>query len=294
MITTRTPLRISLIGGGTDIPSFYKKAPGAVVSFAINKYVYVSVNKKFDGKFRVSYSQTENVDSIDDIQHELVREALRLFSIKTGLEITSISDIPGNGTGLGSSSSFTVGLLNALGKNNAPSVLAERAFTVEAEKCFHPVGKQDQYAAACGGVNYMMFGRNYVKISPIKLTQKWTEEFESHALLLWTGITRDANEILAVQNKNFLNGGNIEIGKQMARLANDFYAELLGDITIPRIGEYLQQAWQIKKFFASGVSNSKIDALYEKAMWNGALGGRGITSYGISLIGLSRVYSASF
>lgn len=274
MLTTRTPLRISLVGGGTDMPSFYKKHTGAVISFTINKYVYVSINKKFDGKLRVSYSKTENVDSVDDLQHELVRESLKLFNIKSGLEITSISDIPGSGTGLGSSSAFTVGLLKALGTTNGTVTLAERAFTVEADKCSHPVGKQDHYSAAFGGLNYFVFGKNKVEHNPIMPSIKMVQELQSHSLLLWTGITRDANEILKNQNKTFLDGGNIEIGKQLSRLADDLYVEMSDGIEMERIGEYLQKAWQLKKFLAQSITNSKVDAWYEKAIWKGAYGGK--------------------
>lgn len=274
MITTKTPLRISLCGGGTDLKSFYSKHTGAVVSFSINRYVYVSVNKKFDGRLRVSYSKTENVDSVDDLQHELVRESLRLFNIKSGLEITSISDIPGGGTGLGSSSAFTVGLIKALSDHISLGSLAERAFTVEADKCNHPVGKQDHYSAAFGGLNHFLFSRRKVEWNPISPSLKLIKDLESHSLLLWTGITRDANEILKTQNKTFLDGGNIEIGKQLSGLADDLYVEMLDGIEMERIGEYLQKAWQLKKFLAQGITNSKVDAWYEQGMWKGAYGGK--------------------
>lgn len=274
MLITRTPLRISLIGGGTDMPSFYKKNAGAVVSFTIDKFIYISVNQKFDGKYRVSYSKTENVNSIDEIQHNLVRESLRLFNIKTGLEIVSVADIPGSGTGLGSSSAFTVGLLKALGKDIQPSILAERAFTVEAEKCYSPIGKQDAYASAHGGLNYMAFQKNSVKVIKINPSKDWIREFEDNSLLLWTGVSRDANDILRAQNKTFLDGGNVEIGKMLAQLANDLYVGLLSGISIPEIGLLMEEAWKIKKFLAHGVSNFQIDVWCEIAMRNGAYGGK--------------------
>lgn len=263
-----------MIGGGTDMPSFYKKNAGAVMSFTIDKFIYVSVNQKFDGKYRVSYSKTENVGSIDEIHHPLAREALRLFNIKTGLEITSVADIPGNGTGLGSSSAFTVGLLKALGKDVQPSILAERAFTVEAEKCFHPTGKQDVYASAHGGLNYMAFHKNSVKVVKIHASDDWIRDLEEHSLLLWTGTSRDANEILKAQNKTFLDGGNVEIGKMLAQMANDLYVGLLNEIGIPEIGLMMDEAWKVKKFLAHGVSNYKIDNWLELAMRNGAYGGK--------------------
>lgn len=275
MLITRTPLRISLVGGGSDVKSFYTKHTGAVVSFCINHYVYVSVNKKFDGKLRVSYSKTENVDSVDDLQHELVRESMRLFNLKSGLEITSVSDIPGNGTGLGSSSSFTVGLLKALGESTVNTgILAERAYTVEAEKCFKAVGKQDHYAAAFGGLNYFVFGKNKVEWEPISQTLKLIHELESHSLLLWTGIARDGNEILKKQNKTFLDGGNIQIGRQLAGMATDLNCEMRDGISMPRLGEFLQEGWRLKKFLAQGISNKKVDDWYEAGMWKGAYGGK--------------------
>lgn len=275
MLLTRTPLRISLVGGGTDMPSFFRKHTGAVVSFTINHYVYVSVNKKFDGKLRVSYSKTENVDSVDDLQHELVRESMRLFNLKSGLEITSVSDIPGNGTGLGSSSSFTVGLLKAFGESTVSAgTLAERAYTVEADKCLKAVGKQDHYAAAFGGLNHFTFGKDKVNWEPISPTLKLINELESHSLLLWTGIARDANEILKKQNRIFSDGGNIEIGRQLSGLASDLNFEMRDGITMPRLGEFLQEGWRLKKFLAQGISNKKVDGWYETGMWKGAYGGK--------------------
>lgn len=274
MITTQTPLRMSLVGGGTDMPAFYKQHPGSVVSFAINKYVYVSVNKKFDGRIRVSYSQTENVETVDEIKHDLVRETLKLFNLKSGLEITSVSDIPGSGTGLGSSSAFTVGLINALGKSHSPSTLAERAFVVEAENCYHPVGKQDMYASAHGGVNHYVFGRNFVRVDPIPISEKWQREFESHSLLLWTGISRDANEILKTQSKGFSEGNKTGVGQQLALLADNFYYEILSGISMERTGEFLDEAWKVKKFLVSSISSLKVDSWYETAIASGAFGGK--------------------
>jgi D-glycero-alpha-D-manno-heptose-7-phosphate kinase len=274
MLTTRTPLRISLVGGGTDTPSFFRQHIGAVVSFAISKCIYVSVNKKFDGKYRISYSKTENVDTIDKIQHDLVRESLKMFTIPTGLEITSVSDIPGSGTGLGSSSAFTVGLLNALGRETDKQKLAERAFTVEAIKCRHPIGKQDCYASAYGGMNLFRFSRKTVSVSPIELSDQWKNEFESHCLLLWTGITRDANEILERQDRSFRSGGNIKIGTQMTYLAEDLHSELLDECPMIRIGEFLTEGWIIKKFFANGISSANIDRWIEICNMNGAYGAK--------------------
>lgn len=274
MLITRTPLRISLAGGGSDLPSYYRTKPGAVISFAIDKYVYVMVNRLFGGGIRVSYSKMENVSSVDEIKHELVRETLRLHNIKNGLEIVSIADVPGSGTGLGSSSAFTVGLLKALGKDVHPSVLAERAYTVESEKCFHPVGKQDQYASSHGGMNFITFGKNSVKVTPLYPSSKWRRNFEKHALLLWTGMVRDANEILKQQSASFSNGSSIEVGLHLSKHAHEMYQEILEGTDILRVGELLDKTWKTKKLMAPGISNPKIDEWYETALELGASGGK--------------------
>lgn len=271
MIISKTPLRVSLVGGGTDIPAFYEKSPGAVVSFSIDKYVYVTVNDKFDGHFRVSYSETENVGSIYDIKHDLVRQALWQFQVKKGLEIVSVADIPGEGTGLGSSSAFTVGLINALNYHYqqdylSPGVLAELAFKVESGP--HPdIGKQDAYAAAYGDFNFMHFTRNSVEVTPLVMD----EEVEKWFLLLYTGITRSSVELLREQRKA-LEGKNFEIGKGMARLAEEFTRKYYdGDLNI---GELLHENWLLKSCIAPGISNFEIDEWYRVARENGAEGGK--------------------
>lgn len=275
MLITKTPLRISLIGGGTDQEAFYSQHPGCVVSMAINLYIYISVNRKFDGKFRISYSKTENVETIAEIEHPIVRKALYAHDIQTGLEITSVSDIPGNGTGLGSSSAFTVGLLKALGKDgiNPLVSLAERAYKVE-RASGNNNGMQDVYASVFGGMNQFVFHHYGVHVNPILPSRTSFEEFESHCLMLWTGITRDANEILRVQEGGFSGGGNIQAGIQLASLARDFYIELMGGADMKRIGEFVSEGWEIKKFFASSITNKAIDVHYAVAMNRGAYGGK--------------------
>jgi len=274
MRITRTPLRISLIGGGTDMPAFYEKHAGHVFSFTINKYVYVSVNRKFDDKVRVSYSQTETVNSTDDLKHDLARESLRLYKIMNGMEISSISDIPGNGTGLGSSSAFTVGLIKAIDPDIPHGILAERAFTVEANECHHPVGKQDQYASALGGMNFITFGKNSVNVRPVYPSSDWMHDFCSYSLLLYTGMTRDANEILQSQRKGFVDGGNIEIGKMLAGQAHDFMQEIADGAKIRRLGEFMDETWKLKKRLSPNITSSKLDEIYEKAKNAGAYGGK--------------------
>lgn len=275
MIITRTPLRISLIGGGTDLPAFYKKHLGAVVSMTIDKYVYVSVNRRFDGGYRVSYSRTENVTSVADIEHDLVRESLRMTAIQPGMEITSIADIPGNGTGLGSSSAFTVGLLHALLKDEEPGVLAERAFVVESEKCGHAVGKQDQYAAAYGGMNYMTFGKNGVGVRRLEISKAWKDDFENHALLLWTGSSRNSDLILKEQAAEMQKGSAaLELSIILAKQANEFYEEFLSGVTVKRMAELIHAGWMTKRAIIPTITNAEIDDAYERALQAGAWGGK--------------------
>lgn len=274
MIITRTPLRISLVGGGTDLPAFYKKSPGAVFSFAVNKYVYVIVNPKFDGRYRVSYSQLEIVDEIKDIQHDIIRSAMQISGVKHGLEVTTVADIPGGGTGLGSSSALAVGILKALTPYLDCGTLAEKAFFLESEGCGSPVGKQDQYASAYGGMNFITFGKNNVNVRPIIPSADWMHDFESCTLLLWTGITRNANDILKEQRKNFDDGASIAHGRKLARLAHDFLDEVAGKGRVRQLGEIMHESWALKRQLSSGISNSEIDTIYDNAMRAGAYGGK--------------------
>ncbi|MDA1096446.1 MAG: sugar kinase, partial [Chloroflexi bacterium] len=189
---TRTPLRIPLGGGGTDLPAYYSRYGGYLVSAAINKYVYITLNPRFEDSFRVSYSRTEIADSIDDIQHPIVREALRLVGIDRGLEIVSIADIPAN-TGLGSSSSFAVGLLNALHtfkrEHVSPHQLAEEAYQIEVEILGEPIGKQDQYLGAFGGITALEIERDgSVRVSPVRVHDHTVQDMEGNLLLFYTGI----------------------------------------------------------------------------------------------------------
>ena len=206
MIISRTPLRMSFVGGGSDLPAFYRKFGGAVLSTAIDKYVYVNVNKKFDEGVRVAYSKNEEVDSIDKIEHRLVRATLKDMGITGGVEIATIADVPSHGTGLGSSSSFAVGILNALhaykGELRSPRDLAEEACRIEIDVLGEPIGKQDQYAAAFGGLRYYEFHPDgNVSINPLPLSRESMRNFASHFSLYYSGVTRSASNILAIQNK---------------------------------------------------------------------------------------------
>lgn len=276
MIISRTPFRISFVGGGTDLRDYYRHGYGAVVSTAIQKYVYVSVNKKFDDKIRVSYSQTEIVDDVDDLRHELVREALKLAGIKNGIEVVTIADIPGRGTGLGSSSSLTVGLLNALhtylGQKDLPETLARQACKIEIELLGQPIGKQDQYIAAYGGLNYIRFNADEtILVEPVNLSKKKKREFEENLMCFYTGITRKSSAILNVQKKNVTN--KLEVLDKMRDQADEVW-KCLAKNDLTKFGEILHEAWLLKKQLASGITNPLIDSYYSKARRVGAFGGK--------------------
>ena len=200
MIISRTPLRASFCGGGTDIDSFSKSEEigGKVVSLAIDKYIHVLVNKRFDERVRVSYSSLELVDDFEDLKHELVREAMRLTGVTSGVEITTIADIPSRGTGLGSSSTVTVGLLNALhkfaGRDASPDQLAEEACLIEIDILGQPIGRQDQYAAAFGGINVISFDSEGVRVEPIMVSCE--SQIRDEFTLVFTGLSRSASEVL--------------------------------------------------------------------------------------------------
>src|ERR1051325_4136886 len=209
MIISCTPLRMSFVGGGTDLPVFYRKYGGAVVSTAINQFVYITVNKKFDHKIRVSYSRTEEARTVDRIKHPLVREAMKLLGLKGGIEITSIADIPARGSGLGSSSTFTVGLLHALHayaeRYASAEQLAREACEIEIERCGEPIGKQDQYAAAFGGFNFIEFNpADSVSVEPILCKRETLQRLQENLLVFYTGIVRSASTILKNQQKTLL------------------------------------------------------------------------------------------
>jgi len=276
MIISRTPLRISFAGGGTDLSAFYKNQPGAVTSTAINKYLYVTINKKFDNRIRVSYSKTENVDHVDDLHHGLVREAMKLTGLDRGVEITTIADIPSRGTGLGSSSSLTVGLLNALyayqGIMRSRQTLANEACQIEIDILGEPIGKQDQYIAAYGGIQHIQFNPDEsVYVDPVICSPKTKLALEKHMLLFYTGITRKASKILTKQIKN--TGKKSENLKKMKELSEKVRDSICKN-KVNDVGKYLHRGWLYKKELANGISNPIIDEYYEKALSVGALGGK--------------------
>ena len=279
MIISRTPLRISFLGGGSDLPDFYRDESGAVVSAAINKYIYITVNPKFDARIRASYSVTEMVDRPEDLKHELIREALALTGIEGGIEITSISDIPSRGTGLGSSSTYTVGLLNALhaslGRHAGAERLAREASEIEIERCGQPVGKQDQYIAAYGGLRHIQFNPDgSVFVDPLVMEPSIREAIQSHLLLLYTGITRPSAEVLEEQRERIAGEGSERASvRRMVELAGELRAALDAGET-DSFGELLHAGWVEKRTLASGITNPTVDEWYERARGHGALGGK--------------------
>jgi len=278
VIISRTPLRISFAGGGSDLPAFYRREPGAVVATAINKYIYITVNKKFDDRVRASYSITEMVDRADDLQHELIRETLRLVGITGGIEITSISDIPSRGTGLGSSSAYTVGLLHALhaytGRHVGAKRLAEEACEVELVRCGKPIGKQDQYIAAYGGLQDIRFDPDGVSVEPVITSPEFRTRLQAHLLLLYTGLTRSADAILRAQGLGLDEDASVRADTaKMRDLAIDLRAALLAQ-RLDAVGEILHAGWTLKRGLAPGITSPEIDAWYARARGAGAIGGK--------------------
>jgi D-glycero-alpha-D-manno-heptose-7-phosphate kinase len=276
MIISQTPLRISLAGGGTDLPNYYTKHDGFVVSTAIDKYLYVIIKERFDDLIYVDYSKKEIVNSVDEIQHDLVREAARLTGLKKGFEVMMLADIPSEGSGLGSSSSLTVGLLNAFyqykGKLVTSQQLAEEACKIEIEILNRPIGKQDQYIAAYGGLKAFKFcKKGEVQVEDIYIESEVRRKLGSNLLLFFTNTTRAASTILEEQSSSIHN--KIEFHNKIKELAYDT-RNALNELDINRVGKNLKVNWEMKKQLASNVSNPEIDRMYNKAMEGGALGAK--------------------
>lgn len=277
MIITKTPFRVSFCGGGSDMANFYEKYGGCVLSTSINKYCYISIHPYFnENQTLLKYSENELVDSPDQIKHRIFRQVLTDMGIH-GVEISSTADIPG-GTGLGSSSTFTVGLLNTLncynGKFVSKDKLAKLACEVEIEKLGNPIGKQDQYGAALGGLNFIKFNQDgSVSHEPILMDGKTYKKLQKNLLMFYTGTTRSANTILAEQTKNITSEDKARNLLKMCGLAKDMKVALENN-DISSFGNILDEGWQLKKELASGIANPAIDEAYEIAMKNGALGGK--------------------
>ncbi len=276
MIITETPLRISIAGGGTDLPEYYRQHGGRVVSTTIDKYIYVIVNHRYDDKIYVDYSKKEIVSSIDEIQHELVREAARMTGMTNGFEVAMMADIPSEGSGLGSSSSLTVGLLNAFyqyrGRQIGPERLADEACRIEIDICGKPIGKQDQYVAAYGGLNVITFNEDdSVTVDPIDIPDSHRRRFGSNLLLFFTDIVRKSSNILSTQRERI--GDTTDFHHQIKALACEVESALrAGDFDA--IGDILHRNWELKKQLATGITNEQIDGMYTSAQDGGALGGK--------------------
>lgn len=279
MIITRTPFRVSFVGGGSDLPGFYRKNGfGAVLSASIRQYMYIAIHPYFQDKIRIKYSRVEDVDNVEDIQHPIVRECLKRVGIEKGIEIASFADVAA-GTGLGSSSSFTVGMLHALyayqGIRISPLQLAAEACEIEIDILGEPIGKQDQYGAACGGMNVIRFNDDEsVETIPLSIARRTVERLESRLRLYYMGGTRSASIILADQTAQV----NADEGKfQNLRRMVDLVPALQNDLLQNNglgIGEILHTGWTMKRELAGGISNSGIDELYARARGLGATGGK--------------------
>ncbi|MBS3905132.1 MAG: hypothetical protein KGZ39_07390 [Simkania sp.] len=283
LIISRTPVRISLFGGGTDYPGYYSRHVGAVLGTTIDKYTHVSISTPgnyFDHRIRIGYSKTELVKTFDEIEHPSIRECLKLKNCDSNLDIHIFSDLPAK-TGLGSSSSFTVGFLNALyalrGMKVSKQVLAEEACFVEQELIRENVGSQDQFHAAFGGVNVIEFNADNKQIRPVIATPKRLKIFEEHLLLFYTGLTRYASEILKEQMErthSLTNDAYLKRMYEMVFIAEDIIAHEAEDTMMSSLGRLLDESWSLKKQLSSKISNPIVDQAYETAKQAGAYGGK--------------------
>ena len=280
MIIARSPLRISLGGGGTDLPSYYREHEGFLIAAAIDKYVYVTINRPFNEGIYLKYSEIEHVKTVDEVSHNIIREALKLENLNTPqVEISSIADLP-SGTGLGSSGSFTTALLKALyayrHRHINPEELAELACAIEIDQLKEPIGKQDQYIASVGGITCFAFHKdNSVTFAPLKISRETFHKLEDNLLLFFTGFSRSASEILKDQHiksqKNDVDMlNNLHFVKEIGYLSKD----ALESGNTDKFGELMHQHWEHKKKRSGGMSNQDIDTWYETALKNGAIGGK--------------------
>jgi len=279
MIVSKTPLRMSFVGGGSDLPSFYRhENGGAVLSTTIDKYIYVAVNRNFDKGIRLSYSISEELNSIKDIKHPIIRNALEFLNIDGSIEITSMADIPSKGSGLGSSSSFTVALLHALyaykNMHISKDELGKLASHIELDLCNDPIGKQDQYAAAYGGLNLIEFKEDdSVLVQPIICKKNTIKKMEKSIIVFYTGRTRDASLLLREQSKNMDSSVKRLLMKEMVSSVYSM-KKLLERGEIEGIGELLDKNWKLKCQMASNISDPEIDAWYKNGISAGASGGK--------------------
>ena len=276
MIITQTPYRVSFAGGGTDLPAFYKHEAGAVLSMGVAHHMYVTVSPRFEKTTRVAYTRVEIADGIDNIQHTIAREALRKTGLGDYLEITTVGDVPA-GTGMGSSSSLAVGLLNALyaykGQVTSPGLLAEQACEIEIDILGKPIGRQDQYAAAFGGVNYIRFNPDHsVDVEPVPVEASFLDALEKHIILLYTDQQRDADVILKKQSDG--SADKMAVLRDMRDLAGELRTTMGGGGNLEDFGRILHEGWLLKRSLGFGISNAGVDGWYNVARANGAMGGK--------------------
>ena len=276
MIISQTPYRVSFAGGGTDLPAFYRREYGAVLSTTIDQHIYVTIHRRFEQTIRVSYSRTEVASTLDEVQHELVREAMRRVEIDEPLEITTIGDVP-SGTGMGSSSSLTVGLLAALHgyrhRVASSKLLAEQSCQIEIDMLGKPIGRQDQYAAAFGGLNYIRFNPDdTVEVEPIPCRTETLDELERQILLVYTGQTRDANAIL--ERQSGATADSMDVLRSMRDLAYEMREALTGEGDLERFAALLHEGWELKRSLGCGISNDQVNEWYVAARRAGAVGGK--------------------
>lgn len=278
MIITQTPLRISFLGGNTDFAQFYEKYGGLVLSSAIDKYIYCIVTERFDSRIYINWSKKEIVDSVSEIEHELVREAMKMVGITGGVEITFLADIPSEGSGLGSSSSVLVGVLNALyhyvSFTPSASQLAKEACEIEIKILGKPIGIQDQYIAAYGGFRFFEFCQDgSIKQKKIEIEDGIREDLDNQLMLFFTGLTRKSSSILTEVKNNITDDTKSDLLLQTKQLAKEgFDVVTKGDVE--KLGELLNKGWNIKKQLAGNISNNEIDLMYQNALNAGALGGK--------------------
>lgn len=276
MIISQTPLRISLLGGGTDFREYFRREGGCVLSSAIDKYIYVVIKERYDERIRVGYTKTELVERIDQVEHELVRECLRRTGITRQVEVATMADIPSEGSGLGSSSSVTVGLLNAMyaytNHTQDAEVLAREACAIEIDILGKPIGEQDQYIAAYGGQRFIRFCTNgEVRVETLGLNEGQTRRLNQNLMLFFTGVTRKAETVLGEQRANI--ESRTEVLRELSHLA-EVGLECLRAGELDELGELLHQGWLLKRQMASRISNDAIDFMYTAARRAGALGGK--------------------
>lgn len=278
MIITRTPFRVSFAGGGSDLPSFYTRHEGCVLSTSINKYMYITIHPSFNrDETIVKYSQTETVKDVRKIQHPIARQLLLDYNV-SGVEITSTADIP-SGTGLSTSSAYTVGLINALnaftGKYYSQEKIARRACELEIEELGEPIGKQDQFGTAVGGLKFIRFLTDgTVDVEQIQIGSEVRKRLSDNLMLFYTGLTHSAGEILQEQNKNIISEEDkFQNLIKMTEQAYEIREALLSE-DLTRFGQILHEGWQLKRRLASKISSPEIDDIYELALKNGATGGK--------------------